>query len=64
MMTDKDKPATTGQAKDQPRARVILPKVQKHEGGYHPAGPGGERLTGRQAKAQDRKPPKSPGRAS
>lgn len=61
-MSDKDKPAAPGDAEAPSRAKVILPKVQKHEGGYRPAGPGGERLTGRHNQTHDRKPPRLPSR--
>jgi hypothetical protein len=46
---------------DTPKAKVILPKVRKTEGGFRPAGPGGEALKDRDS-ARDRKPPRQPRR--
>ena len=65
-MTDNDKPAAADSKGDAGpgKARVILPKVQKVQGGFHPGGandPRGNKGAGH-GQTHDRKPPRLPGR--
>jgi hypothetical protein len=62
MTSDSDSAGKSGPAPG--KAKIILPKVRKQEGGFHPGGANAPRGDKGQTHGQthDRKPPRLPGR--